>query len=192
MPFNGVGQFVSAGAPYYPAVPNTYILASYYNTVIDDLLTGLSSVVTRSGQSSATGNWPMAGFTLTSIRAGAATGEPLSYLQAGAQLAGLRVTTSLTVDTAATVTIAAAVSPTGAWDYRGASSLLVTTQPRGTNNQTPATTAYVQTELQNLPAGTLPSLTGNAGKLLTNNGTTVSWGSAPGSDLFLFQNFGGF
>lgn len=191
MPFNGVGQFVSVGSPAYPAVPNTFILASYFNQIMDDIYAGLGSAVTRDGQSPAAANLPMAGFTLSNIRAAAASGEPLNYLQSGAKLKSLQLTEGLTVDAAAVVNFAANLTPTGVWDFRSTSSLLVPTKTLGNNSQAPASTAYVQTEIQNLPQGALPSITGNAGKFLFTDGMLVSWRPTVGTDIFLFQNFGG-
>lgn len=68
------------------------------------------------------------------------------------------------------------------------------TASAATNTTQLATTAFVQTAVSALPSGTLPSLTGNAGKFLTNDGvSTVSWAgaNATGSTLYLALNYGG-
>lgn len=56
---------------------------------------------------------------------------------------------------------------------------LFVTPPPSDNSTTPATTAYVQTALLNavLTPGTLPAQSGNAGKALLTNGSTVFWGA---------------
>lgn len=54
-------------------------------------------------------------------------------------------------------------------------SVYGSTAATGTNNTQLATTAFVQTALQNVDS--LPSQSGNSGKYLTTNGTTASWGT---------------
>lgn len=66
-------------------------------------------------------------------------------------------------------TRAALASPTFTGTPRGP------TASQGTNTTQLATTAYVQTEIGAIPSP-FPSQTGNAGKFLTTNGTTPSWG----------------
>lgn len=70
MPFNGSGSFTPPGASF-PAVANTLIEASKFNAVINDIATGLSTCVTKDGQTTVTANIPFGGFRLTGI--GAAT-----------------------------------------------------------------------------------------------------------------------
>lgn len=65
--FNGNGQFEPLSYPVYPAVPGTLIKAADFNQVIDDIHGGLSSCVTRDGQSPLLANLPMGGFKLTGI-----------------------------------------------------------------------------------------------------------------------------
>lgn len=60
MPYNGAGSFTAIPPPDYPAVPNTLILASSFNAVVNDILAGLTNCVTRDGQSPPTANLPMA------------------------------------------------------------------------------------------------------------------------------------
>ena len=81
MPYNGVGTFTSLGAPTFPAVPNTYILASYFNATMNDIFAGLSSVMTRDGQAAATANWSMGGFKLTNLGNGSAAQDAVTYSQ---------------------------------------------------------------------------------------------------------------
>jgi len=50
MPFDGSGNFTPSAAPNFPAVGGTVISPTYYNTVINDIATGLSNCLTRDGQ----------------------------------------------------------------------------------------------------------------------------------------------
>lgn len=81
MPYNGVGVFTSLGAPTFPAVPNTYILASYFNATMNDVFAGLSGVVTRDGQSPMTADLPMGGNKVTGSADGSATDDLATYGQ---------------------------------------------------------------------------------------------------------------
>lgn len=81
---------------------------------------------------------------------------------------------------------AALASPT----FTGAP--LAPTAAAGTNTTQLATTAFVAAAAF---SAVLPAQAGNAGKYVTTNGTTASWGAiaAPtGSIIFLANNFGGF
>lgn len=89
MPFNGSGGFDPVAAPAFPAVTGTTIVASYYNSVINDILTGLGQVITRGGQSPATANLPMAGFKHTGAGDATATGQYLVYGQSAASFGSL-------------------------------------------------------------------------------------------------------
>lgn len=70
MSFNGSGVFVvnSAGQP---VVSNTLITAAAFNAFTADVATGLSTCITKDGQTTVTANIPFSGFKLTGI--GAAT-----------------------------------------------------------------------------------------------------------------------
>ena len=57
MPFNGSGTFVPLSPPVYPAVPDTLVSASSFNSFTQDLMAdGLSLVLVRDGQSAMTGD----------------------------------------------------------------------------------------------------------------------------------------
>jgi hypothetical protein len=60
---------------------NTIIDETVFNAFTADIASGLSNCVTRDGQSPATADLPMAGFTLTGLGAGAANGESIRYEQ---------------------------------------------------------------------------------------------------------------
>jgi hypothetical protein len=80
MSFNGSGVFVinSSGQP---VSANTLIEASVFNAFTADVATGLSTAITKDGQSTVTANLPMAGFKFTGLGAGSAVGNSLRYEQ---------------------------------------------------------------------------------------------------------------
>lgn len=69
MSFNGAGLFLinTAGQP---VVTNTVISSSVFNAFAQDIATGLSTCLTRDGQSAATANIPMGGFKFTNLGLG--------------------------------------------------------------------------------------------------------------------------
>jgi hypothetical protein len=104
--FNGSGTFVinSSGQP---VVANTVASATVFNAFTADIATGLSTCITKDGQTTPTNNIPMGGFKLTNL--GAATvgtdAVRLSQLQAGtAQLLAVSGTDTLTALGTPTVT----------------------------------------------------------------------------------------
>lgn len=80
MSFNGSGSFVinSSGQP---VVANTLIQAAVMNALTADLATGLSTCITKDGQTTVTANIPMGGYVHTGLGAGAANGQSLRYEQ---------------------------------------------------------------------------------------------------------------
>lgn len=72
MAFNGSGLFVinSAGQP---VVASTLIQSSVFNALTADLATGLSTCITKDGQTTPTANIPMGGFRITGLALGTAT-----------------------------------------------------------------------------------------------------------------------
>ena len=71
MPLNGSGTYTPP-SPQFPAIPNTLILASDYNAVLNDVASALSQAVFRDGQGAFTGNQSMGGFKLTNMAVGTA------------------------------------------------------------------------------------------------------------------------
>lgn len=189
MAYNGSGVFIPLVAPTYPAVDGTTIVASYYNAVIADLISGLNLALPRDGQGAATANLPMGGFKLTGLGAGSAAGNSVEYAQFLAALANLVSSTSATLPAATTIgTVSAAeilrlsgvTSPLqGQLDAKAAlASPVFTGAPAGptattgTSTTQLATTAFVGATAFN---AALPSQAGNSGKFVTTNGTTASW-----------------
>jgi len=85
MPYNGSGSFSPPGASF-PAVAGTLIEAAKFNSVINDIATGLSTAITKDGQTTVTANIPLGGFKLTGLGAGSASTDSvrMSQLQNGA------------------------------------------------------------------------------------------------------------
>lgn len=153
MPYNGVGTFTSLGAPTFPAVPNTYILASYFNATMNDVFSGLSNVMTRDGQAAMTANLPMGGFKLTNIGDGSAAQDAVAYHQvfSSPTIANPTFTGTVTVPTLAggdTSTAATNASWVDTWFAKKASPTFTgvpaaPTPAPGTNTTQLATTAFV-------------------------------------------------
>lgn len=66
MPYNGSGVFSPSTADF-PAVSGTLIQSTKFNNVINDIATGLSTALTKDGQTTVTANLPMAGFKHTGV-----------------------------------------------------------------------------------------------------------------------------
>jgi len=133
--------------------------------------------MTRDGQSAATANLPMGGFTLSGLGAGALAGQALAYGQAAASLSSLEVTTLLTLP-GTTTAVGGAVDLTGG-------TVTVATQTAGDSTAKAASTAFVSTAITSLPGGSLPALAGQAGQALVVNPdeATVSWEKRYQGDL---------
>lgn len=66
MPYNGAGTY-SPPAADFPAVSGTLIQALKFNNTINDIATGLSTAITKDGQTVVTANIPFAGFYATNV-----------------------------------------------------------------------------------------------------------------------------
>lgn len=156
MPYNGVGVFIPLSPPVYPAVPNTFILASSFNSVINDILTGLSSVMTRDGQAAMIANLPMGGFKVTNLGNGVNPGDAVNYAQVftNPTIANPVFTGTPTAPTAAPGTNSTQIATTAYVDTADAlkaplASPALTgiptapTAPAATNDTQLATTAFV-------------------------------------------------
>lgn len=78
MSFNGSGTFVinSAGQP---VVTNTIISSTAFNALTADLATGLSTCLTKDGQTTPTANIKLGGFKLINVGAPTLSGDALSF-----------------------------------------------------------------------------------------------------------------
>lgn len=102
MSFNGSGTFLinSAGQP---VVTNTIISSTAFNALTADLATGLSTCLTKDGQSTPTANIKLGGFKLTNVGAATLLGDALSFGR-DATIDDLTVTGSISVSGLGTYT----------------------------------------------------------------------------------------
>ena len=103
MSFNGSGTF-NINSTGQPVVTGTVISSTAFNALTADLATGLSTAITKDGQTTPTNNIPMGGFTITGLGAGVAGTDAANLSQVQSA-----VGTFLTVS--GTNTITASVSP---------------------------------------------------------------------------------
>jgi len=103
MSFNGSGTFV-INSTGQPVVTGTVISSTAFNALTADLATGLSTTITKNGQTTPTANLPMGGFKLTGMGDGTAGTDSATVSQIQSAYG-----TFLTVS--GTNTITATVSP---------------------------------------------------------------------------------
>lgn len=104
MSFNGSGTF-QINTAGQPVVTGTVISSTAFNALTADLATGLSTCVTKDGQTNPTANLPMAGYKLTGLGSGSAATDSatLGQVQSG--------TVSLIGSISGTDTITGSLSP---------------------------------------------------------------------------------
>jgi len=97
--YNGSGTFLinSAGQP---VVPGTTITTTAFNALTADLASGLTTAITKDGQTVPTANIPMGGFKLTGLGAGTSATDAAQF----GQLQNAPVATLITVAGADTIT----------------------------------------------------------------------------------------
>ena len=94
MSYNGSGTF-NINTSGQPVVTGTVISSTAFNALTADLGTGLSTAITKNGQTTVTANIPFNGFKLTGIGVATASGDALTYGQA-ATVTTLVASTSIT------------------------------------------------------------------------------------------------
>lgn len=101
MSFNGSGTFLinSSGQP---VVTGTTISSTAFNALTADLGSGLTTCLTKDGQSTPTGNIKMGGFKLTNVGVATTTGDALSYGNT-ATLGATTLSSTLTVANLTTI-----------------------------------------------------------------------------------------
>lgn len=68
-------------SPEYPAIPNTTILASDFNAIVEDLATALSLAIYKDGQASMAADLSMASHKLTNLADGTNAADAVNFLQ---------------------------------------------------------------------------------------------------------------
>lgn len=109
MSFNGSGTFVinSAGQP---VVTGTTIASTAFNSLTADLATGLSTTLTKDGQSTPTANIPMGTFKITGLGNGTASTDAINLGQAQGAFVGIGYTTTATAAGTTTLTVASNIN----------------------------------------------------------------------------------
>jgi hypothetical protein len=84
MSYNGSGTFniTSSGQP---VVTNTVISSTAFNALTSDLATGLSTAITKDGQTTPTNNIPLGGYKITNLGDGTAATDAVNLLQSQQQ-----------------------------------------------------------------------------------------------------------
>ena len=80
MSFNGTGTFL-INTSGQPVVTGTTITSTAFNALTTDLASGLSTTITKDGQTVVTNNIPLNTFKLTGVGAPTATNDALTYNQ---------------------------------------------------------------------------------------------------------------
>jgi len=118
MSFNGSGVF-NINSSGQPVVGGTTITATAFNALTADLATGLTTCLTKDGQTTATANIPMGNHKITGLAAATTSGDALSYGQA-ATVSTLTATGSASITGAIT---GASLVTTGAVTIGGTTTL---------------------------------------------------------------------
>lgn len=119
MSFNGSGTFLinSAGQP---VVTNTIISSTAFNALTADLATGLSTCLTKDGQSTPTANIKLGGFKLTGVGAPTLSGDALSFGNA----ATVSTLTATGASTLAAISVSGLGTYTNTQTFSGSTSAL--------------------------------------------------------------------
>lgn len=105
MSYNGSGTF-NINSAGQPVVTGTVITSTAFNALTADLATGLTTALTKDGQTTPTANIPLGGFKITGLGAGTLTTDAVRL----SQLQSVGTTTYITA--AGTDTITGTVTPT--------------------------------------------------------------------------------
>lgn len=172
------GNYTLPGA-YNPVVAGTVITDLWANTTLDDVKVALTDSLSRSGKGGMTAPFRLTDGTVSAPAFSFNTETTTGFYRAAA--GDIRITVQgadAAQFTASNIRFKIAGSDSltlSATANTSVAPLFAPTAPLNTNTTQVATMAALYTMSQNLPAGALPNLTGNAGKYLTNNGTTVNW-----------------
>lgn len=162
MPFNGSGAFVPLSRPTYPPNDGELIQASFFKAVIDDLIGGLNSCLTRDGVGGPSNNLAMGGKKHTGASAAGGAGEYITWGQA-ATLAALTVQGTLTAT-------GAIEGPQTSWSPHSAAGV-------GANYH-----VYRHAD------GTAIGYLGSDGGAVVSGGTGKGWGLRSREALYLMAN----
>ena len=105
MSYNGSGTF-NINSAGQPVVSGTVISSTAFNALTSDLATGLTTALTKDGQTTPTANITLGGYKITNLAAGTAAADAVRF----SQLQNFSTNTLITV--AGTDTITGTVTPT--------------------------------------------------------------------------------
>jgi len=172
MSFNGSGVF-NINTTGQPVVTGTVISSSTFNTLTADLATGLSTCLTKDGQSTPTANIKLGGYKLTGLGAPSGSGDALSFGNV-ATISTLTLTNPLTGGNGGT---GLSAFTSGGAVYATSTSALTTGTLPVASGGTGATTLTANNVLLGNGTSAVSFVApGSTGNLLTSNGTT--WTSA--------------
>ena len=108
MSYNGSGTF-NINSAGQPVVTGTVITSTAFNALTSDLANGLTTALTKDGQTTPTANIPMGNFKITGLAAGTAVADAvrLSQLQNGSTTSYITVTGTDTITGTVTPTLTA-------------------------------------------------------------------------------------
>jgi hypothetical protein len=200
MPFNGSGKFVRSYSWVTDQANSIQVNATRMDADSNDIANGLSSCVTKDGQSGAlTANLQMGSNKITGLASGSASTDAVNYGQVFTSptfssptlTVSAVLPTNTTIGSASSAQIQAlsSVTPTELGYVSGVTSAIQTqisakapiasptftgivTVPTPTNSTDAVTKGYADALAF---TAALPSQTGNSGKTVTTDGTAASW-----------------
>ena len=200
MSFNGTGTFL-INTSGQPVVTGTTITSTAFNALTADLATGLSTAITKDGQTVVTGNIPLNGFKITGVGAPTAINDALTYNQPAVvstlivgSLSGILLGNgSSSVITAATagtdyVSPSVATNFTAKQTFTGSSSVLASKFVNASETVTVSATAATGTINYNATTQSVLYYTSNASanwtvNLRASSGTSMNTALATGESI---------
>jgi hypothetical protein len=157
MSFNGSGTFLinSSGQP---VVTNTIISSTAFNALTADLATGLSTCLTKDGQTTPTANIKLGGFKLTNVGAATIAGDALSFGAA----ATVSTLTATGASTLAAISVSGLGSYTNTQTFSGSTSALAAKLKNALEGVTISATAATGTIAYDLTSQAVLYYTTNA------------------------------
>jgi len=180
MPYNGSGSFSPPGANY-PAVSETVITAANRNAVDADFATGLTTALTKDGQSTPTANIPLGGYKLTGVGAATARTDAatLASIQdgKGTYVATVGGTVDVITLTASPAITAYAAGQTFRFIASGTNTTAVTVNVSGLGAKALTKNGTTALSAADILSGTILEMTYDGTRFITNSvvdGTFVS------------------